>query len=158
MWSPRDTRKVRTTSCSCNIYNSFKILSKAFYLVFFVGGVGKLPNYTTVSRISWLKPHSVQLPVFYLWHFIDKTTTQQLSLTENNVSQLLACQIPYVSLRYTTVNVITLPSISNAVPNKKYSLHPCTLFPQKDMLLFTFFKIFRVFFTCQTKNKICPCF
>lgn len=96
-----------------------KFFQKHFTSCGFLGEWGeKLPNYTTVSHISWLKAYSVQLPVFYLWHFIGKTT-QQLSLAEKNVSQLLACQISCVPLRYTTVHFTTLPSISNAVSNKK---------------------------------------
>lgn len=63
--------------------------------------------YNRVSHISWLKAYTDQLPVFYLWDFIGRMSTQQLSLAEKNVSQLLARHISHVPVRYTTVNFLS---------------------------------------------------
>lgn len=87
--------------------------------------------YNRVSHISWLKAYTDQLPVFYLWDFIGRMSTQQLSLAEKNVPQLLDRHISHVPVRYTTVNFLSPAWISNAIAKKKRSLHSYTLFPYK---------------------------
>lgn len=103
--------------------NSLKSISPL--AVFWIGR-WKLPNYTRVSHISWIKAYSVQLLAFYLQHFIVKIT-QQLSLAEKYMSQLLACQISYVPLRYTTVHFMTLPSVMLFLTKLTVCIH--ALFP-----------------------------
>lgn len=87
--------------------------------------------YTRVSHVSWLKAYAGQLSLFYLWGFIGRMSTQQMSLAEKNVSQLLGCHISHVPVRDTMVNFLMLVWISKAISNKNIACSHTRFFPTK---------------------------